>query len=152
DTRALSLPALHHRQQNGPPTSSTAHHESSRLAYENSEHSISRDSTRLSFLDSANVDMRFVRGKWQRIRYHTPESLLGLLSRYFEDVKISDTTRATVKAVCKRPRVLPIEEYRQAFSEEFNMPYPNEFRHNKHGGILDILIKSIEDRNSKLEG
>jgi ParB family chromosome partitioning protein len=122
------------------------------LAYEKSEHSISRDSTRLSFLDSENVDMRFVRGKWQRIRYHTPESLRGLLSRYFEDVQISDTTRATVKAACKRPRVLPIEEYRQALSEEFNMPYPNGFRHNKHSGILAILLELIEDRNSKLEG
>ncbi len=72
------------------------------MAYENSEHSISRDSTRLNFLDSNNVDMRFVRGKWQRIRYHTPESLRGLLSRYFEEVQLSDVTRATVKAVCRK--------------------------------------------------
>ena len=121
------------------------------MAYENSEHSLSRDSTRLSFLDSENVDMRFVRGKWQRIRYHTPESLRGLLSRYFEEVEISDTSRATVKAVCGRPLALPTEEYERAFSEEFNMPYPNDFRHNKHEGISDILIELTNERNSRLE-
>jgi ParB family chromosome partitioning protein len=122
------------------------------LAYENSSHSISRDSTRLNFLDSENVDMRFVKGKWQRIRYHTPESLRGLLLRYFEDVQLSDTSRATVKAICRKPRVFPIEEYEEAFRNEFNMPYPNDFRHNKHEGIAAILIELIKDRNSKLEG
>ncbi|MFF0741549.1 ParB N-terminal domain-containing protein [Streptomyces sp. NPDC004111] len=121
------------------------------LAYENSEHSISRDSTRLNFLDSENVDMRFVKGKWQRIRYHTPESLRGLLLRYFEDVQLSDTSRATVKAVCRKPRAFPVEEYEEAFHNEFNMPYPNDYRHDKHEGIVAILIELIKDRNSKLE-
>lgn len=118
------------------------------MAYENSGHSISRDSTRLAFLDSENVDMRFVRGNWQRIRYHTPESLRGLLSRYFEEVELSDTMRATVKAVCRKPRPFPIEEYEEAFLNEFNMPYPNDFRHDKHKGIVEILIELIKDRNS----
>ncbi|MFI6469892.1 ParB N-terminal domain-containing protein [Streptomyces sp. NPDC050516] len=122
------------------------------LAYENSEHSISRDSTRLAFLDHENVDMRFVRGKWQKIRYHTPESLRGLLSRYFEDVQLSDTTRATVKAVCRKPRVFPIEEYREAFENEFNMPYPNDFRHDRHGEIVRKLIELIKDGNIQIEG
>ncbi|MFE2524779.1 ParB N-terminal domain-containing protein [Streptomyces sp. NPDC059382] len=121
-------------------------------AYENSEHSISRDSTRLAFLDEHSVDMRFERGKWQRIRYHTPESLRGLLSRYFEEVELSDVTRATVKAVCRKPRPFPIEEYETAFQNEFNMPYPNECRHDKHARIVEILIELIKDRNRQMEG
>ncbi|MFJ2738497.1 hypothetical protein ACIO3O_02405 [Streptomyces sp. NPDC087440] len=63
------------------------------LAYENSGHSISRDSTRLNFLDNENVDMRFVKGKWQRIRYHTAESLRGLLLRCFEGESITGSRR-----------------------------------------------------------
>ncbi|WP_433547186.1 ParB N-terminal domain-containing protein [Streptomyces sp. CA-294286] len=122
------------------------------LAYENSGHSISRDSTRLNFLDSENVDMRFVKGKWQRIRFHTPESLRGLLLRYFEDVQLSDASRATVKAVCHNPRAFAAEEYEEAFRNEFNMPYPNEYRHNKHEGIVGILVELIKDRNSEMEG
>ncbi|WP_078897142.1 hypothetical protein [Streptomyces rimosus] len=98
------------------------------------------------------MDMRFTRGKWQRIRYHTPESLRGLLSRYFEEVELSDTTRATLKAVCRKPRPFPIEDYKEALDNEFNMPYPNEFRHNKHEGIVGILIELIKDRNAILEG
>jgi ParB family chromosome partitioning protein len=96
--------------------------------------------------------MRFVRGKWQKIRYHTPESLRGLLSRYFEDVQLSDTTRATVKAVCRKPRAFPVTEYREALENEFNMPYPNGFRHNRHGEIVEKLIELIKDRNIQLEG
>ncbi|WKV74174.1 ParB N-terminal domain-containing protein [Streptomyces sp. PCS3-D2] len=121
-------------------------------AYENSEHSISRDAERLKFLDSENVDMRFVRGKWQRIRYHTPESLRGLLSRYFEEVELSDATRATLKAVCRKPRAFPAEEYEEAFRNEFNMPYPNGHRHDKHFGIVEILIELIKERNAHSEG
>ncbi|MFE5718999.1 methyltransferase domain-containing protein [Streptomyces erythrochromogenes] len=121
-------------------------------AYEDSEHSISRDATRLKFLDEHGVDMRFVKGKWQRIRYHTPDSLRGLLSRYFEEVELSDASKATIKAVCRKPRAFPIEEYEEAFRNEFNMPYPNDYRHDKHFGIVEKLIELIKERNAQPEG
>ncbi|MFI1182526.1 ParB N-terminal domain-containing protein [Streptomyces sp. NPDC020799] len=120
--------------------------------YEQSEHSTTKSATRLSFLDEHSVDMRFVKGKWQRIRFHTPETLRELLLEYFEEVELSETHRANIKARCRGPQVFPIEDYREAFDNEFNMPYPDGYRHNKHKGIVEILIELIKERNTLKEG
>ncbi|MEU7015895.1 methyltransferase domain-containing protein [Streptomyces sp. NPDC046385] len=74
--------------------------------------------TKMSFLDENNVEMSFVKGKWQKLRFHTPESLEPLLRRYFE--------------------------------EEFNMPYPNGFRHDRHLELVGNLIKLVIERNLSL--
>lgn len=37
----------------------------------------------MSFLDDDNVEMNFVKGKWQKLRFHTPATLETLLRRYF---------------------------------------------------------------------
>lgn len=84
----------------------------------------------MSFLDKDNVEMNFVKGKWQRLRFHTPDSLEPLLRDYFRDVRVTDRSGANLKAVCKGPLPLPEEEYRKAFDEEFNMPYSNGYRRN----------------------
>ncbi|MGW1800019.1 hypothetical protein ACWCQN_29705 [Streptomyces sp. NPDC001984] len=102
-------------------------------AFENKQHSTSRnDSTRLSFLDSENVDMRFMAGKWMKIRYDTPESLAELLEAYFGEVKVTGRSNATLRAICRNPLRLSDLDYSKALDEEFNMPYPNDFRHGRH--------------------
>jgi hypothetical protein len=103
--------------------------------------------THMSFLDDDNVEMNFVKGKWQKLRFHTPDSLEPLLRGYFRDVRISDRSGANLKAVCKGPLPLPEEDYRRAFDEEFNMPYPNDFRHNRHRELVEKLIKLVSERN-----
>lgn len=103
--------------------------------------------TRMSFLDEDNVEMNFVKGKWQKLRFHTPDSLEPLLRGYFSEVHISDRSGANIKAVCKGPLPLAVEEYRKAFEEEFNMPYPNDFRHHRHGQLAENLIKFVMERN-----
>ncbi|WP_033819810.1 ParB N-terminal domain-containing protein [Kitasatospora sp. MBT63] len=102
----------------------------------------------MSFLDENNVEMNFVQGKWQKLRFHTPQTLEALLRPYFKDVKISDVADSNLKAVCKGPRPLPETDYRKAFEEEFNMPYPNDFRHGKHSELVEFLIKLVMERNS----
>ncbi|MFE2584016.1 ParB N-terminal domain-containing protein [Streptomyces sp. NPDC059378] len=117
------------------------------LAFENKQHATSRhDSTRLSFLDKENVDMRFMQGKWMRIRFHTPESLHELLGAYFGEVKVAGRSNATLRVVCRKPLKLSDLDYEKALNEEFNMPYPGDFRHGRHKRLVEILIKLVQER------
>ncbi|MFI1100282.1 methyltransferase domain-containing protein [Streptomyces melanogenes] len=106
--------------------------------------------TKMSFLDEDNVEMNFVKGKWQKLRFHTPNTLETLLRRYFQEVQISDRSGSNIKAVCRRPVPLPAGEYEKAFEEEFNMPYPNGFRHGRHLELVGNLIKLTVERNNSL--
>ncbi|MFF3465351.1 hypothetical protein [Streptomyces sp. NPDC002619] len=118
-------------------------------AFENKQHSTSRnDSTRLSFLDFENVDMRFMAGKWMKIRYDTPESLAELLEAYFGEVKVTGRSNATLRAICRNPLRLSDLDYSKALDEEFNMPYPNDFRHGRHKQLVEILVKLTNERNT----
>lgn len=108
--------------------------------------------TRMSFLDEDNVEMNFVKGKWQKLRFHTPDTLEELLRRYFRDVQVSDPSGSNLKAVCRRPITLPSADYQRAFEEEFNMPYPNSFRHGRHLELVRILIKLVSERNRAQKG
>jgi ParB family chromosome partitioning protein len=117
-------------------------------AFENSQHSTSRESSRLTFLDGENVDMRFMQGKWMRIRFHTPESLAELLAAYFGEVTVAGRSNATLRAVCKKPLRLSDLDYEKALDEEFDMPYPNEFRHGRHKQLTENLIKLVKERES----
>ncbi|MFE5113801.1 hypothetical protein [Streptomyces sp. NPDC056663] len=53
--------------------------------------------THMSFLDDDNVEMNFVKGEWQKLRFHTPDSLEPLLRGYFRDAWISDRSGANLK-------------------------------------------------------
>ncbi|WP_405889522.1 ParB N-terminal domain-containing protein [Streptomyces sp. NBC_00133] len=108
--------------------------------------------TKMSFLDEDNVEMNFVKGKWQKLRFHTPETLEPLLRRYFRDVQVSDLSGSNLKAVCRIPLPLPEADYRKAFEKEFNMPYPNDFRHGRHLELVGNLIKLVLERNEARMG
>ncbi|MGW2611431.1 hypothetical protein ACWC4A_44930 [Streptomyces mirabilis] len=79
-----------------------------------------------------------------------PETLEPLLRRYFEDVQVTDLSGSNIKATCRRPIALPTGEYERAFEEEFNMPYPNGFRHDRHPELVGNLIKLVVERNESL--
>ncbi|MFD3496268.1 hypothetical protein ACFWWB_37865 [Streptomyces sp. NPDC058690] len=61
------------------------------------------------------------------------------------DLSQNVSSGANLKAVCKGPPPLPEEDYRKALDEEFNMPYPNDFRHNRHGELEEKLILERND-------
>ncbi|MFI9157543.1 methyltransferase domain-containing protein [Kitasatospora aureofaciens] len=121
------------------------------LQMENANRATTGGAVNMSFLDSDNVEMNFVQGKWQKLRFHTPETLEPLLRAYFDDVQIRDAADSNIKAVCRNPKALDEADYRKAFDEEFNMPYPNGFRHDKHHELVEMLIKLVMERNSLKE-
>lgn len=95
--------------------------------------------------------MRFMQGKWMRIRYHTPESLAELLGAYIGDVTVAGRSNATLRAICKDPLPLSDLDYERALDEEFNMPYPNDFRHGRHKRLVEILVKLAKERINRAE-
>ncbi|GAA3371262.1 hypothetical protein GCM10020367_21220 [Streptomyces sannanensis] len=103
--------------------------------------------TGMAFLDGHNVEMNFVQGKWQKLRFHSADTLMTLLTSYFKDVQISDVSDSNLKAVCRRPLALDQSDYERAFDEEFNMPYPDEYRHGKHRELVTNLIELVTRRN-----
>lgn len=103
--------------------------------------------SQLSFLDADNVELRFQSGRWLTMRYHDGESLRALLTQYFEDVEVHATTNATIRAVCRRPLPQPPERLRWALTEEFNMPYPGDYRHNQHEGAVEALLAAVAARD-----
>lgn len=104
----------------------------------------------LGFLDDDMVEFKFSKGKWGAQRYHTPESLTALLERFFEEVELSNTSSSQMYAVCHRPRPLPPEQVREAAETEFNMPYPNDYRHNRHGPLVETLLRLTAARDAEL--
>lgn len=101
----------------------------------------------LGFLDDDGVEFKFAKGKWGAQRYHTPESLRALLDRFFEDVTMHPGDNQ-MWASCRQPRHLPLEQIRDAANIEFNMPYPNDYRHNRHEAIVAELLRRCEQRGS----
>jgi ParB family chromosome partitioning protein len=44
-----------------------------------------------------------------------------------------------------------MEEYEEALNVEFNMEYPNNFRHNRHENLVRVLLKMIMVRNESID-
>jgi ParB family chromosome partitioning protein len=102
--------------------------------------------SQLSFLDADNVELRFQSGRWLTMRYHDGDSLKVLLDRFFGEVSVHATTNATIRAVCRSPRALDAQRVRWALEEEFNMPYPNDYRHGQHVGVVAQILQRTAER------
>lgn len=107
--------------------------------------------SQLSFLDADNVELRFQSGRWLTMRYHDGESLRALLTESFEDVEVHATTNATIRAVCRGPIPLDPQRLRWALEEEFNMPYPGDYRHNQHEGVVEAVMAAVAVRDGARE-
>ena len=79
-------------------------------------------------------------------KFHTPESYKSLLEQYFDSVKIISTTAKFIFCACSKPKQLPRAVYEEYLDKEFNIEYPNGFKHNKHKGLVEILISKVADR------
>jgi ParB family chromosome partitioning protein len=69
-----------------------------------------------------------------------------LLSKYFAQVEIIPGNSQNY-AICRLPKQLSIAEYETALSNEFNMEYPNNFKHNRHEALVKYLIDLVRERN-----
>ena len=94
----------------------------------------------VSFLDENNVELNFHKGKWQTLRFHTAETLTVVLEQFFDDIVIKNPTQGNMHAICRLPKPLDPERVEWAANIELNMPYPNEFRHNRHERAVSQLV------------
>lgn len=97
----------------------------------------------LEFMDKDNFSATFRKGVWTMQKFNTKESLENLLSKYFGDVYVNSSNKNQLYAICKQPKKLNKEKYKTALNIEFNMEYPNGFRHNKH----EKIVRSILDNH-----
>lgn len=103
----------------------------------------------LQFYDENNFTATFRSGVWTMQRFHTVTSLRSVLDNFYESVEIVDRKRSDLWAICKGPKELPLEQYREALEVEFNMEYPGGVRHNKHAGLVEAILARLEERRAR---
>lgn len=100
----------------------------------------------LWYLDDKNYTLGVTNGIVFKQKFHTKESYVSLLEKYFEQVKVLSCTAGYIYCACTAPRQLPREVYDTYLEKELNIEYPGGFKHNKHKGLMDALISRVADR------
>ncbi|WP_371025428.1 ParB N-terminal domain-containing protein (plasmid) [Paraclostridium ghonii] len=98
------------------------------------------------FLDKDGFSATFRNGVWTMQRFHTVESFTDTLKKYFEVVEHISHNGSAMQIRCKKPINLPIEHYEKSLNIEFNMEYPNNYRHNQHEKIVQAIISELKNR------
>lgn len=111
------------------------------------ERDVSADGVRyVQFLDQDKFCATFRKGVWTMQKFNDGKMLYKLMNKYFYDVKVYDNTTSQIFAICKRPKKLNIKEYEKALNIEFNMEYPNGYKHNKHEKIVSAILNKQKKR------
>ena len=77
--------------------------------------------------------------------FHSHESLKKLLLEYFEEVELrGNENEPQLYAIASRPRKLPRQKIEDAINVEFNMEYPGDYRHDRHGKLVAAIMQAIE--------
>ena len=98
----------------------------------------------IEFLDNNNFSVTFRNGVWTKQRFSTKEDLHKELNKYFEEVTIlGNEKKSNIYAICKKPIRYPIKDYKKVLNIEFNMEYPNGFKHNKHKKLVKTILKNL---------
>ena len=106
------------------------------------EREISTDGVRyVQFLDKDKFCATFRKGVWTLQKFNDTKMLYKLMRKYFDEVKVYDSDKVQLFAICKKPKKLPLKEYEKALSIEFNMEYPGGYRHNKHEKIVKTILE-----------
>lgn len=108
------------------------------------EREVSADGVRyVQFLDNEKFCATFRKGVWTMQKFNSAKMLYDLLSKYFAEVKVIDNNPTQLFAICKKPKRLDKAEYEKALNIEFNMEYPNGYKHNKHEKIVATIMKEL---------
>ena len=94
-------------------------------------------------LDSKNYCIGVMNGIAFKQKFHTAESYVNLLKRYFNDVTLISEKTAYIYCAAKEPKELPIDEVEKELNEEFNIEYPNGYRHNRQTGLVSAIITEL---------
>lgn len=100
----------------------------------------------LWYLDDKNYTLGVTNGIVFKQKFHTKESYVSLLEMYFDEVTVLSCNTGYIYCACAKPKQLGQEIYIEYLNKEFNIEYPGGFRHNKHKGLVDILIKKVAER------
>lgn len=99
----------------------------------------------IEFLDSNNFSVTFRNGVWTKQRFTTKELLYNELKPYFEDIVIyGNESKSNIYAICKKPIRYDTKDYKKVLNIEFNMKYPNGFKHNKHKNLVKTILNNID--------
>ena len=97
-------------------------------------------------LDENNYALSIANGIAFKQKFHTRESYVTLLERFFENVEVLRCTANTIYCACTIPKQLSREHYEKYLEKELNIEYPGGFHHNKHRGLMDALITKVAER------
>ncbi len=101
----------------------------------------------IEFLDKENFGATFRAGVWTMQHFHTFSSLKKLLLGYFEDVEVMGVRSASqIYAIARKPLPLDRGKVLDALNVEFDMEYPGGYRHHQHHGLVDAIIKRLDER------
>ena len=100
----------------------------------------------LWYLDDKNYTLGVTNGIVFKQKFHTKESYVELLERYFDAVTVLACNAGYIYCACTQPKQLPTEVYEEYLDKELNIEYPGGFKHNKHRGLMEALIERVAER------
>ena len=99
---------------------------------------------RIQFMDNNNFSATFRSGCWTMQHFHDYDTLYKLISKYFNKVEVLGEKGASqIYCIAKYPKKLSNEFVDSALNIEFNMEYPNNYRHNKHEGLVKLIKENL---------
>lgn len=107
------------------------------------------DSKRVYEMDENNMYMYFRHGHFISQKGHTVEGMKEHLERYFENVQqrfVNEKSPSSLYFECTGKKPIPLDEICEALDEEFNLEYPNNYRHNQHLGLVEEVINKNKNK------
>ena len=100
----------------------------------------------IEFIDENGFSAIYRNGLWTMQHFHTTDSFEKVLKKYFDEVDLVGKKNGAMQFICKKPKNLTYDHYKKALDIEFNMEYPNNFRHNKHEKIVKTILNELTKR------
>ena len=101
---------------------------------------------RIQFMDNNNFSATFRSGCWTMQHFHTFETLHNLISKYFYDVQVlGDQCESQIYCIANRPKKIDESYVNEVLNVEFNMEYPNNYRHNKHEKLVELIKENLKN-------
>jgi|GEM_PF-2858384 parB domain protein nuclease len=79
------------------------------------------------------------------VQLNNIKNLSNELNKYFQEVAVlGNENKSNIYAICKKPLRYPIKDYNKVLNIEFNMEYPNGFKHNMHKKLVNTILESLD--------
>lgn len=115
------------------------------VASTNPNSRVALDDTKRTFeLDENGMYLSYRKGHYTGQKYHDINKLIETLKIHFEEAenkKAKDTSATGIFFICRKPKKMSEEYLREVLETELNMIYPNEYRHNQHSELLELIVK-----------